>query len=472
MSDLWELGAVELAAVMRGREASSRDVVEAHLARIDAVNPALNAVVRRLDEEALVAADAADKALASGDDVGPLHGVPCTVKENIDVAGTPTTHGIAALAEAIADRDSPVVARVRAAGAIPIARTNLPDLGLRLHTDSSLHGLTRNPWNPDVTAGGSSGGEGSALASGMSPLGLGNDMGGSLRNPAHCCGIASIKPTVGVVPHATVIPPVDVMLACQLMMAEGVMARRVADFVAGLRVVAGADNRDPISLPVALPEPPARPLRIAVLAEPPGGTTDPAIAGTIRAAASVLADTGHEVTEATPPSYEQTVVQWAALLAPDLQSQRPLLEAVMGADAMRFLELTDVGFSAFDTSGWPALFLDRYRIAAEWEQFFAEFDVLLSPTWTTPPFAHGADIASIESALEVVAALRPVLPANYLGLPAAVAPAAIVDGLPVGAQFTAARFGDLTALAAAAALEAVVGTFTPIEPRSRPRLTS
>ena len=190
MSELWQLGARELAATIQRREASSREVVESHLSRMDAVNGALNAVVRRFDDEALAAADRADKALADGAAVGPLHGVPLTVKENIDVAGTPTTQGLPILADAIATLDAPVVERMRAAGAIPIGRTNLPDLGLRVHTDSSLHGLTRNPWNADVTAGGSSGGEASALASGMSPIGLGNDLGGSLRNPAHCCGIA------------------------------------------------------------------------------------------------------------------------------------------------------------------------------------------------------------------------------------------------------------------------------------------
>ena len=140
-------------------------------------------------------------------------------------------------------------------GAIPIGRTNLPDLGLRIHTDSSLRGLTRNPWDPDVTAGGSSGGEAAALASGMSPLGLGNDVGGSLRNPAHCCGIASIKPTPGRVPHATVIPPEDMGPAMQLMAVEGVMARRVADVRLGLAIVAGMHPRDPESVPVLLDVP-------------------------------------------------------------------------------------------------------------------------------------------------------------------------------------------------------------------------
>ena len=465
MSELWELSALELAAAIRERAASSREVVEAHLARIDAVNPTLNAIVRRFDDEALAAAEVADKTLAGGSDVGALHGIPFTVKENIDVAGTPTTQAIVALAGAIADRDAPVVERMRSAGAIPIARTNLPDLGLRVHTDSSLHGLTRNPWDPNVTVGGSSGGEAAALASGMSPLGLGNDLGGSLRNPAHCCGIASIKPTPGVVPHATTVPPVELLLSSQLMMVEGVMARRVADVRAGFLAVAGTHDRDPLSVPVALPPAPERPLRVALAAEPPGGTTDPGIAAAIRGAADSLADSGHEVSEATPPSYESAIALWAALLAPDLASQRELLFAVIGDGGRRFLELTEVGFSAFDTTSWPALFLDRHRIANEWQVFFGDVDVLLSPTWTTPPFAHGADIDSAESALAVVEAMRPVLPANFLGLPAAVAPAAVVDGLPVGAQFTAARFNDLTALAAAAALEAAVGTFTPIDPR-------
>src|SRR5215470_18022566 len=232
MSKLWGKGAVELAAMIRGRQVSSREVIQAHLDRIEAVNPHLNAIVRLLPD-ALAAADAADQAVADGAPLGPLHGVPFTVKENIDLAGTPTTQAIPALAEAVAPVDAPQVERLRAAGAIPIGRTNLPDFGLRVHTDSALHGLTRNPWNSQRTAGGSSGGEAAALATGMTPLGLGNDLGGSLRNPAHCCGVASIKPSVGVVPGGTVIPPEDMPISFQLMAVEGVMARRVADVRAG-----------------------------------------------------------------------------------------------------------------------------------------------------------------------------------------------------------------------------------------------
>ena len=154
MSELWRKSALELAAMIRGREVSSREVVQAHLDRVEAVNPHLNAIVRLLPDQALAAADDADRAVADGTVLGPLHGVPVTVKENIDLAGTPTTWGIPALAEAIAPVDAPQAERLRSAGAIPFGRTNLPDFALRVHTDSALHGLTRNPWNPLRTSGG------------------------------------------------------------------------------------------------------------------------------------------------------------------------------------------------------------------------------------------------------------------------------------------------------------------------------
>src|SRR5215471_17952132 len=223
--------------MVRGREVSSREVVQAHLNRVEAVNPHLNAIVRLLHDQALGAADAADRAVADGARLGPLHGVPLMVKENIDLAGTPTTQGVPALAEAIAPADAPPVERLRAAGAIPFGRTNLPDFALRVHTDSALHGLTRNPWNPQRTAGGSSGGEAAALAAGMSPLGLGTDLGGSLRNPAHCCGVASIKPSTGAVPAASVIPPQGMTISYQLMSVQGVLARRIADLRAGFTAI-------------------------------------------------------------------------------------------------------------------------------------------------------------------------------------------------------------------------------------------
>ena len=466
MGELWQLGALEIAAAVRNRQTTSREVLDALVDRIDAVNGDLNAVVALLGDEAVKAAEAADRAVADGELLGPLHGVPITVKENIDVAGWATTQGVPALAEAIAPVDAPVVERMRAAGAIPFARTNLPDFGLRVHTDSSLRGLTRNPWNPDVTAGGSSGGEASALAAGMTPLGLGNDLGGSLRNPAHCCGIVAIKPSTGVVPDASSLPPEDSPLLFQLMAVQGVMARHVTDVRAGLLAVAGAHPRDPLSLPVTLtPADQDAPLRVAVLAEPPGGTTDAGVAGAIRRTADALADAGHDVAEASPSSYARSVELWAQLLLPDVRAVRPLFDELMSDDARAFLDYANDYLPSVDTATWAMLFIERHAVAREWSAFFESWDVLLTPTWTQPPFAHGADVASFEDALGTLELMRPVLPANLLGLPAAVVPAGVVDGLPVGAQLTGTRFADLVVLAAAQAVEDALGTITPIDSR-------
>lgn len=189
MKDLFRFGATELARRIRAREVSSVEVVRAHLERIEAVNSKLNALTVVLADEALTAAEACDRALAEGrSPLGPLHGVPMTVKENIDLAGTATTEGIVALAQSMPASDGPHVLQLRAAGAIPIARSNMPDFGLRWHTDNALRGTTLNPWDRSRTPGGSSGGEAAALATGMTPLGNGNDLGGSLRWPSQCCG--------------------------------------------------------------------------------------------------------------------------------------------------------------------------------------------------------------------------------------------------------------------------------------------
>ncbi len=463
--ELWRESALGLAALIKGGEVSSREVIESHLARINDVNPHLNAIVRVLADEARAAADVADRVRREAGPMGPLHGVPITVKENIDLAGTPTTNAVHAFADAIAPIDAPVVKRMRAAGAIPIARTNLPDFGLRVHTDSSLHGLTKNPWNPSVTTGGSSGGEAASIATGMSPLGLGNDLGGSLRNPAHCCGIASIKPTTGVVASATVIPPVDLPISFQIMAVQGVMGRHIADVRAGFTAVAGVDSRDPVSVPAMLADMPTdRPLRIALLAEPAGGSTNAGIAQATRRAAAVLADMGHHVSETGPESYARSVELWSLLLSGDLRTQRPLLDLVLGEGGRRFLDLTDAMFPQIDLAEWSNIHLERFAIAREWAEFFTQYDALITPVWAHPAFAHGADIADTEGAAFTLETMRPVLPPNLLGLPAVVTPAGLSDGLPVGIQVIGDRFHDLSCLSIAALIEQSLGILTPIDP--------
>ncbi len=464
-NELWRKGALELADLIARKQVSSREVVVAHLARIDEVNPHLNAIVRRWDTDSLAAADAADAAVAAGESLGALHGVPVTVKENIDLAGTPTTQAIAFLAEAVSSTDAPLVQRARNAGAIPIGRTNLPDLGLRITTESSLHGVTHNPWHPTRTTGGSSGGEASALASGMSPLGFGNDIGGSLRNPATCCGIASIKPTTGVVPWATEIPPQDPGIAAQLMLTDGPMARHVIDVRAGLLAIAGAHDRDPRSLPVVLADrSEGRALRVAVCADPPGGETHGEVASAIRAAADAFSDAGAHVADDVPGSFVRAVELWGLILNEEIRVQLPLLEMVMGEAGKRFLGFADEVYPAVDVATLMMAFAERNVVDREWHEFLTQYDVLLMPTWAQPPFELGADIVSVAAAQGVLELARPVLPANLLGLPAAIVPVGMADGMPVGAQLVGRRFADLTCLAAAQTLEDAFGTITPIDP--------
>lgn len=467
MKALWQLSAIEQAALVAQRHATSLQLVDAHLARIAAVNPAINAVVRVLADEARAAARQADSQVKAGAPLGPLHGVPFTVKENIDVAGLPTTWGVKALADAVVPVDAPVVERMKAAGGILLARTNLPDMALRVHTDSSLHGLTRNPWNLGRTAGGSSGGEAAALAAGMSPIGLGNDIGGSLRNPANVCGIASIRPSAGRIPSAGLVPSEDYLLVEQLMMVQGPMARRVADVRLGLQILMGAHPRDPWSISAPLAGAPVRQtLRVAMLSEPPGGSTHPAVAAAVRRAGAALADAGYQVVEICPPSYEAAIATWGQFLFGDLATVMPQILPLMGDDAALFLSNVDQTMPKSDVIDMSIMHATRHGIARAWSQFMVDYPLVLTPTWTQLPFEHGYDVASAANSAATMELLRPVMPANLLGLPSACVPAGLdADSrLPVGVLLTGCRFREDLCLDAAEAVEARLGLATPLDP--------
>lgn len=463
---LWQQSAGTLARRIATGEVSSREVVEAHLARIDAVNSRVNAIPKVLDESALIAADGADRAVARGDRLGALHGVPFTIKANIDLAGDATTQGVRALANAIAPIDHPIVERMKLAGAIPIGRTNMPDLGLRLHTDSDLYGLTRNPWILGRTVGGSSGGDAAALATGMTPLGLGNDIGGSLRNPAFCCGIASLKPSFGRIPHADSVSPQPPQLVAQLMAVDGPMARCVADLRIALGIVAGPHPRDPLSYPAPLEgPPPATPIRVAVVTHPAGGTTAPQIRDSVRAAARALADAGYAVDEVSPPRLEDALLTWGRWLAWELGTARDVFKTIMSPDALGFFDafLAIFGAPKHYQDG-VALMQTRYAIAREWSEFFARYPVVVGPTWCEPQFEHGYDLGP-GGAERIVNLMRFVTPMNLLGLPVVCVPTGVDKGLPLGVQVIADRFREDLCLQAGAAIEARLGTITPIDAR-------
>ncbi|MBC5765755.1 amidase [Ramlibacter albus] len=463
MQQPWRESAQRLARLIKSREISSAEVVEAHLARIDEVNPRLNAIVKVLAEPARAAARAADEAVARGDALGPLHGVPFTAKENVDVAGLPTTWGVKALAQAVASMDAPVVERMKRAGAVLIGRTNLPDMGLRLFTESSLYGVTRNPWSPERTAGGSSGGEAASIATGMSPLGLGNDLGGSLRNPANCCGIASIKPSAGRVPHAALIPAPDRLMFVQMMAVEGPMARTVGDVRIALQALMGAHPRDPLSVSVPFEgEPVAKPLRVAFMPRPPGAPCDDAVVNAARRAADALSNAGYEVVEVAPPCFEETLQLWAAVLGPDLGVLWPKMSQLVGPVVKSMMQAFVEHAGGPDAiARLPMVFARRDAVAREWSQFMATHPLLLTPTWNLLPPKHGGDLPPAQLAPSV-------LPANLLGLPSACVPASRDDatGLPVGVLLTGARFREDLCLAAAEVVEASAGVVTPTDPHN------
>ena len=460
--DLWKRTANNLAQMIAAGEVSSLEVVNAHLDRIGEVNGWLNAVTRVLADEARTAAIDADAAVATGDELGPLHGVPCTVKENVDVSGTATTQGLPAFAELIASTDAPLVERLRGAGAIPIGRTNLPELGLRVSTDNPLHGLTRNPWHPDRTAGGSSGGEGSAIASGMSPLGLGNDIGGSVRNPAFCCGITSIKPTHGRLPAYSVFEhDQNPGLASQVMLTDGPMARSVADLRTAMEVIHGRDPRDPRSVTVPLDGPDTH-RQVAVVYSVPGVNCHPAVIDGVGRAASALIDAGWEVVESTPPEMERCSDVWAHLLAADvavlMEAARPILSEELAA------VLDDLADRYSKAKMAPHLVHSEIvRLAREWALFFVDHPVVLMPTWTEPPFEHGFDLGG-DAIVSLTELLRCITPPNLLGIPSVAVPVGVSDGLPQGVQCIADRWRDDLALAAAADVETALGAITPINP--------
>ena len=462
-TQLSRLSATELAALVATRRASSREVVEAHLGRIDELNPRLNAVTARLAESAVEAADAADRAVARGKALGAFHGVPFTVKENVDVAGVATTLGLRALAEAMPAEDAPVVRRLRGAGGIPIGHTNCPTLTLGWHTQSELWGATINPWDASVTPGASSGGDAVALATGMSPLGLGNDGLGSLRWPAQCCGVAALKPTIGRIPHASSTPGLETAaIGAQITTVEGPMARRVVDLRAALAVLAGVDPSDPWSVPpplagAAVP----LPMRVALVTN----GTSPQVAEGIGRAAAAMVEAGYAVEEAEPPSLDlaaETLLQM--LSTPEVHAMWKEAGAMLPEETHRFLRDFYAAAGDIDPVATLRSFATRQALGRAWGEFLEHHPLILGPVGTEPPFPAGQCLAP-GAVSRTIRALRLTLAVSALGLPAVAVPVGIGSGLPQAVQLIGPRYREDLCLDAAQALEDRLGIITPIDPR-------
>lgn len=464
-TDLWRMSATRLADAIRSGQVSSREVVESHLHRIEEVNPEVNAIPVVLGDKALEAAQEADRAVVRGGDLPPLHGVPFTVKANIDVAGTPTTHGIKALATAHPAMDAPVVERMRAAGAIPIGHTNMPDFAIGWHTDSELWGITVNPWDRRRTPGASSGGEAAALATGMTPLGFGNDTLGSLRWPAQCCGVATLKPTLGRIPHATTIEPVDLPISNQLLGVNGPMARRVTDLEVAFAATAGPTWRDPWTVPAPLRGPePDRPIRVAVVTDPAGLGTARQVRDGVAAAADALAEAGFAVDYAEPPSVERAAKTCLDIFIPPVRAVWPATQALFRARTRQFVSALLVAAGEQEPAAVVESFMVRQSLQRSWGEFQQKYPLIVAPACTGLPFVVGTDVTVPEVA-GIIAGMRMVLAVNLLGLPAVALPVGTAAGLPQSVQVIGPRYREDLCLTAAAAIEDAVGILTPIDPR-------
>jgi len=448
--------AVTLASDIRAGRTSAAEAVDAHLARIAARNPHLNALTVVFDDRARRAADEIDRALARGDDPGPLAGVPISVKENIDLTWSATTEGWAGAADAIPVRDATIVARMRAAGAIPIGRGNMPDFGMRWDTDNDLFGRTLNPFDASRTTFGSSGGDAVAVATGMSDIGLGNDFGGSIRLPAQALGICGLRPSLGRVPRAAV-DELPVALTLQRFAVNGILARSIADLEASLQIVAGVDIDDPVSL--ALPPVAGYdgPRRVAVTRDPLGWGVAPEVAAGIDRAAAALRRAGWQVDEIEPPHLEEAFTLMRRLAVTEMSGGA--LPSPLGRSADRFMRDSAQATRPFATAAdYAAAWARRLVIEASWRRLQAENPVILGPVGTDgiPPVDF--DLGGPAQATAAWRMFRLVVVVNFLGLPAVAVPTGLgADGLPTGVQLIGPMHGESAALAAARDVEARVG---------------
>ncbi len=402
--------------------------------------------------------------------VGPLHGVPVTIKENIDQEGCATVNGVAAFKDVIATADSPVVANWKKAGAIIIGRTNTPAFSFRLDTVNDYRGRTYSPWSRNATPGGSSGGASSSVAAGITPLAHGNDIAGSVRYPAYCTGLAGLRPSFGRVPAYNPSGKTERVISAQLMSVQGPLARSVRDVRAGFQAMAAPDARDPWWVPVPLEGAPWQaPIRVALVtdaADLGGVAPSTPVASALALAATALADAGYEVVTDKTPGFAGAFALWFEMFIPEF---RRFMQADFDRDgddgvrlAMRLMSdnIPDRGVDAH----LKAL-AERTRLIRDWYAFLAHTPLVLAPVCTEPPYAQGFDIESAERTMEVWRQSATMMAIPVLGLPAMAVPTGVANGLPVGVQIIGPRFREDLCLAAAEAIEARVPRFTPIDPR-------
>jgi amidase len=463
MQELWRLSAADLAALIRSKKISAKEAATSALARLDAVNPSINAVVDHRPEDVLAQAAAVDAAIARNEDVGSLAGVPVTVKANIDQKGFATTNGLKLQRDVIATTNSPPVDNLRKAGAVILGRTNCPAFSYRWFTTNLIHGDTKNPRDPGITPGGSSGGAGAAVAAGIGQIAHGTDIAGSIRYPAYACGVHGIRPTVGRVPAFNA-ALAERTIAAQISAVSGPLARSIGDLRIALAAMSARDARDPWWVPAPL-EGPAMPKRAALCLQPDGLETVSEVKAAVADAGKRLERAGWVVEEiATPPLREAADLQTKLWLGDGYEAQLEAAEREGDPGALACLRGNRSKVFPFDAAAFSKALTRRATLAREWLLFLENYSVVVMPVSAELPFPDGLDMRGEASFARVWRAQLPQIAIPFLGLPGLTVSTGLVGRIPVGVQVVATRFREDLCLLAGEAIEAAGTPSAPVDP--------
>jgi len=451
MQDLWRLSAAEMASLIRSKKVSAKEAATAALARLDAVNPKINAVVDHRPADVLAQASAIDAAIGRGEDPGPLAGVPVTVKVNIDQEGFATTNGLKLQRDAIAKSNSPVIDNLRKSGAVILGRTNCPAFSYRWFTTNLVHGDTKNPRDPGITPGGSSGGAGAAVAAGIGHIAHGTDIAGSIRYPAYACGVHGLRPTMGRIPAFNAALP-ERPIGPQISAVSGPLARTIGDVRIALAAMSGKDARDPWWVPAPLEGPPM-PKRVAMCLNPDGLDPVSEVKAAVADAGKRLERAGWIVEEIanTPPLREAADLQTKLWLGDGYEAQLEAAEREGDPGALACLRGNRAKVHPFDLS---RALTRRATLTREWLVFLEKYAVLLMPVSGELPFPDHLDRKDEASFARVWHAQLPQIAIPFMGLPGLTVSTGLVGRVPVGVQLVSGRYREDLCLAAGEAIEA------------------
>jgi amidase len=451
MQDLWRLSATDLASLIKSKKVSAKEAAQAALARLDAVNPKINAVVDHKPAEVLAQAGEIDAAIARGEDLGVLAGVPVTIKVNIDQQGFATTNGLKLQRDTIAVRNNPVVDNLRKAGAVILGRTNCPAFSYRWFTTNLIHGDTKNPRDPGITPGGSSGGAGAAVAAGIGHIAHGTDIAGSIRYPAYACGVHGLRPTLGRIAAFNAALP-ERLIGPQISAVSGPLARTIGDIRIALAAMSARDHRDPWWVPAPL-EGPAMPKRVAMCLNPDGLDPVADVKAAVADAGKRLERAGWIVEEiaTTPPLREAADLQTKLWLGDGYEAQLEAAEREGDPGALACLRGIRSKVHPFDLS---QTLTRRATLTRQWLEFFERYALLLMPVSGELPFPDQLDRKDDASFARVWQAQLPQIAIPFMGLPGLTVSTGLVGRIPVGVQLVSGRYREDLCLAAGEAIEA------------------